>query len=79
MGGGLEESIVPWRPCGGAVELPRTPTLRRGEFKLNIKCRGENERSRMAAGDEGRRGGGRGSGRPRDGGGTLFIKRLLPS
>lgn len=32
----------------------RTLTRHWGEFELNIKCRGENERIRMATGDEGR-------------------------
>lgn len=40
-----------WGCCGAATG---TSTPHRWEFKLNIKCRGENERSRTAAGDEGR-------------------------
>lgn len=54
MGGGGSGELcflaAMWGCCGAATG---TLTPHRWEFKLNIKCRGENERSRTA-GDEGR-------------------------
>lgn len=50
---GARGNLVPWAAmwgCCGAATGPMT--AHRWEFKLNIKCKGGNERSRTAAGDE---------------------------